>query len=96
MLTEDERDRVRMGHQMEEMLKTDAWVSFAHWVQERGNQIYGTIMVPLKSMDSVLEQEYQKGTLRGIELTMEGPARIVAEMNQLLAAEDEEDTTDGR
>jgi hypothetical protein len=95
MLKDEERERIRMGHLMEEMLKTEGWKAFATFVSERGNQVFLTLTPPLKSWDSVLEQEYQKGTLRGIELTMETPARIVAEMHQLLESDESEEVTNG-
>lgn len=96
MLSDVERERVRLGHLMEDMIASEAWRAFAQWVEERGGQVFATIRPALKSWDSVLEQEYQKGTLRGIELTMEGPARIVAEMKQILESEEQTERVGGR
>ena len=87
--------RLRLGHLMEDLLASPAWMAFFEWVQSNpGQATYKSAVAPAKSIDDCIEREYAKGTLKGIELTLAAPAMIVAEMKSIL--EDEERQEDGR
>lgn len=97
-LTDAERERVRVGHLMEDLIASPAWKELGSWIESNpGAAAFARLKAPAASFDACLGIEFEKGTLRGIELTFAAPANIVAEMKDILARNvDEDGEEDGR
>lgn len=84
-----------MGHAMERLVAMPEWTLFAEWIQANPAQsAYQRALAPSASVDECLQREYDKGSLKGIELTLTAPTNIIREMQVILAAEAQNEDED--